>query len=192
MTMPKTREEQLAYQRAQYAKHREKRLAAKKATYDPKKNKEKNDRYYAENREKLVQYARAYRAERKEELAAQAKARYYANHEEKKARRRELEKRPEARERQYGYIRRWAERNADKIARYEARRRLVEATGASAAEISDDLADAKAAQLKIARWVREQRAAQGIEARQGGDVKQAPREAREPGPKDAPKGSSHA
>jgi hypothetical protein len=36
------------------------------------------------------------------------------------------------------------------------------------------------------------RAAQGIEARQGGDVKQAPREAREPGPKDAPKGTSHA
>jgi hypothetical protein len=33
-------------------------------------------------------------------------------------------------------------------------------------------------------------AAQGIEARQGGDVQQAPREAREPGPKDAPQPSS--
>lgn len=32
--------------------------------------------------------------------------------------------------------------------------------------------------------------AQGIEAREGGDVEQAPREARELGPKDAPKRSS--
>lgn len=152
----KNHEQRLARQREYYRKHREKRLAAKKAAYDAEKHREKNRRYYADNQEKLVSYAREYRKARSEELAQKARERYFAHHEEKKARRRELEKRPEARERQNGYIRDWMERNPDKVARYKARRRLVEQTGAAPQEISDDLADAKAEELRIMRWVKDQ------------------------------------
>lgn len=146
--------------REQYAKHREKRLAEKKAAYetDPEAARAYNREMYAKHREKRVADARAYRAKKREELAAKARERYHAGGEELKARRRTLSKAPHRRAKQDELQRRWAEKNPERAAVFYAKNLLAEQTGLRARDIPDDIAEAKVEQLKISRWVREQKA----------------------------------
>jgi hypothetical protein len=162
--------------RQYYRKHREKRLAEKRAEYeaDPEAARAYKRAQYAKHRDERLERARAYRRKKRDEVNAKAKERYYAGGEELKKRRRELSKRPEAREKQYAHQKRWNEQNPDKQQRHYAKNLLAEQVGLRARDIPDDLADAKVEQLKISRWVREQLAASADTHPKDGDVQQAP------------------
>lgn len=152
----KNHEERLARQREYYRKHREKRLAAKRAAYDPEKQREKNRRYYAENREDLVEYARDYR-KANPESAEKQRAKYRANRDSIRERRKELYwAGPERREKNYARVKRWLKNNPDKALTQHCKRLIMEATGLRMRDIPDEIAEAKAEQIKILRWVREQ------------------------------------
>jgi hypothetical protein len=151
------------YQRERYKKFRERRLAEKREAYwsDPEKMRARNKAQYDANREKRVQYAREYRRKRREELAAKARERYLAGGEAVKARRRELSKRPEARAKQYAYIRDWLKRNPEKAVLMDAKRLLSEQMEVRIVDIPEDIAEAKAEHLKLVRWIRQQLTHQG-------------------------------
>jgi hypothetical protein len=149
--------------REQYAKHREKRLAAKKAKRDadPEAARAYQRAMYAKHREKRAAEARARRDANREELATKARERYLAGGEAVKARRRELSKRPEARAKQYAYIRDWLKRNPEKAVLMDAKRLLSEQMEVCIADIPEDIAEAKAEHLKLVRWIRQQLTHQG-------------------------------
>lgn len=144
--------------RENYAKHREKRLAAKKAKRDsdPEAARAYQRMMYAKHREKRVAEARERRKANREELAFKARARYHAGGEALKARRRALAKTPERRAKQYEYVRRYFERHPEKKLLQDAKRAIWESVGIAIRDIPEELALAKAEQLRVVRWVREQ------------------------------------
>lgn len=152
------------YSKRMYQKHREKRLAEKKAERDA--DVEKARAYqrasYAKHREKRVADARRYRRKNSEAIAARAMTRYYANRDEVNARRKEQSKRPARRAKHYAYIRKWLKRNPDRADLMHAKRLLNEQTGVPIRDIPKELAEAKVEQLKVARLVRELRAAGAV------------------------------
>jgi hypothetical protein len=107
------------------------------------------------NSEKRVEDAREYRRKNRDEVNAKAVARYHANKEAVCERRRELDKRPGARAKQYAYVRRWLKKNPDKALLMHAKRLLNEQTGIRIADIPDELAEVKVAQLNASRLARE-------------------------------------
>jgi hypothetical protein len=145
--------------REQYAKHREKRLAAKREEYraDPEKMRARNRANYAKAKEIRVEKARQYRRDNREGVNAKAVDKYHRNADRINQRRAELRQRPEHREKAYARTRKWLEQHPESAERQHAKRLLNEQTGVPIRDIPDELAEAKVEQLKISRWVREQK-----------------------------------
>jgi hypothetical protein len=151
----KNRERNRQKLRASYAKHREKRLAAKRAEYLEKSEemRQRNRRQYAKNAEKRVQYARAYRAANADIVNARALERYYRDRDKINERGKGYRERNY--EKIYARIERWRKAHPERVRLYGVKTLIKEATGMRYSDIPDDLAEAKALQLEIARWVRE-------------------------------------
>lgn len=149
------------YGKRMYWKHREKRLAEKKAEReaDLEMARAYSRASYAKHREKRVEDARRYRRKNSMAIAARALAKYYRNRDAIRKRRRELDKRPEAREKQYLHMRRWLAQNPKKKQLMQAKIILNEQTGVPIRDIPKELAEVKVEQLKVSRLVRELRAA---------------------------------
>lgn len=146
------------YQKRQYQKHRDKRREAKRAEYaaDPEKFRARNQDNYTKHAEKRAADARRYRAEHREKVNAEARASYHRNKAKNRARRKQYY--IDNYDKIYTAIQRWRKRNPDRELLYHAKRLLNEATGIRIAEIPDELAEAKAMQIKL------HRTAQAIEA----------------------------
>lgn len=151
-------ERQRELNRKSYQKHREKRLAEKRAERDadPDKARAYHRAMYAKHREERIERARQYRQKRREEVNAKAVERYHANRDTIVARQRELRQRPEAKAKAVAAMAKWYQENPDRAIIHHAKRLLAEQVDCRIRDIPDDVAEAKAEQLKITRWVREQ------------------------------------
>lgn len=115
--------------------------------------------YRETHREKARQYARDYRDGKRgtprEKVLEMQRASFKRNREANLARMREYRQRtyPE----RYAQIKRWLRENPDKADLYSAKVSLSHSLGIPIREIPIDLAEAKVAEWKIVRWLREQR-----------------------------------
>ena len=139
------------YQKEQYAKHRAKRLAAKAAAYaaEPEKMRARNKESYAKFAEKRAAEQRAYRAANREKTNKEARESYHRN--KAKRRKTKLAYYKKNYDKIYSYIQDWRKRNPERELLYHAKRLLNEAVVIRIAEIPQDLAIAKAEQIKVLR-----------------------------------------
>ena len=114
------------YQKEHYARNLEKRRAEKRAAYRA-------------DPELCKERAKRYRIEHPEKYR-EMKARYRAKNGEKENAR----------------VRKWLEENPERAEILNAKRCLRDQTGIAMRDIPEELASAKAAQLQIDRWLREQ------------------------------------
>jgi hypothetical protein len=114
------------YQKQLYAENLEKRRAEKRAQY-------------RSNREEHIERVKLYREKNPEKVREQKRRYRTENADKEKAR-----------------IKKWVEDNPDKAIVQNAKRILREQFDMPIRDIPADLAAAKAEQLKISRWVREQ------------------------------------
>jgi hypothetical protein len=144
-----------AYQRAQYAKHREKRLAAKKAARDAdvEASKAYQRAMYAKHAERRAADAREYRKRNRDDVNARAMERYYAKHDSISERRKQY--RAKTKEADYAKIREWCERNPHRVQVYRAKIVIAEQVGCRVRDVTEEMAQAKIAQLSVSRAIRE-------------------------------------
>lgn len=139
------------YQKRLYRKHREKRLAAKREEYaaDPDKLRERNRANYAKHAERRAADQRAYREANREKTNAEARASYHRNKAKKRAYKQAYYERNY--DKIYAKIQEWRKRNPERDLLYHAKRLLNEAVGIPIRDIPDELAEAKAEQIKLHR-----------------------------------------
>lgn len=144
------------YQKRLYQKHRAKRLAAKKAEYDadPEKMRARNRANYAKHAKKRAAAQKAYRAANREKVNAEARESYHRNKAKHRMRRKAYYERNY--EKLYALIQRWRKQNPERELLYHAKRLLNEQVGIPIRDIPDELAEAKAEQIKLHRMVKEQ------------------------------------
>lgn len=141
------------YQRAQYAKHREKRLAAKKAAYleDIEKSRAYVRSDYAKHAESRAKKKAEYRSQNREKTNKQARESYHRRKQKDDFRARRKKYYLDNYEKIYKHIQQWREKNPERELLYHAKRLLNEAIGIKIADIPNDLAEAKALQIKLHR-----------------------------------------
>jgi hypothetical protein len=123
--------------------------------HTPESKAEYHRLYREKNRERIRQNQRAERyGERREHVLARDRAIYRRNVEINRQRAREYA--AEHREEAAARRKEWPEKNPDRYTFHIARNCIAQSVGLRPSEIPDELAEAKAEQLKIARWVREQ------------------------------------
>jgi hypothetical protein len=143
--------------REYYRAHRDKLLAQlrEKREQDGDAVRARQRAKYAANKDKYAALAREYRRKNAAAIAARALAKYYANKEAINERRKGYRQKHYAKI--YARIQRWRKENPEREFLYHAKRLLAEQTGLRFADIPDDLAEAKAEQIRL------HRAAQGME-----------------------------
>lgn len=143
--------------REYYRKNRDKLLAQLRdqREVDREKLNERQRAQYAKHKEKRVEAAREYRRKNAEAIAAKAIKKYHENKDAISERRKGYRKKNYAKI--YAAIQEWRKKNPERELLYHAKRLLNEATGIPIRDIPDELAEAKAAQIRL------HRAAQGME-----------------------------
>jgi hypothetical protein len=123
--------------------------------HTPESKAEYHRAYREKNRELIREKQNAARkSEKREHILARDRAIYRRNVEVNRERAREYaaQHREEAKARRKA----WPEKNPDRYTFHVARSTLAQSVGLRPRDIPDELAEAKAEQLKIARWVRQQ------------------------------------